>query len=187
MPFKKIYINNLYSKYIYIYIERERERERESQVKRKGNTLAPKKKKKKSNFTISNNNLTKLVYFNQIILYRRKVPIQRYILDNNYSNFLKKKKKLKPISLIPYNFLQILYQFFRFVYFQIYTQKNFHKNSRNYRNPSQKHVLTAQCLTLKQSNFSQATLIQLNLSKRSATQPNHRLNPSKLKLSPLVA
>ena len=44
MPFKKKYINNLYSKYIYIY--RERERERESQVKRKGNTLAPKKKKK---------------------------------------------------------------------------------------------------------------------------------------------
>ena len=42
MPFKKniliIFIPN-----IYIYIERERERE--SQVKRKGNTLAPKKKK----------------------------------------------------------------------------------------------------------------------------------------------
>ena len=27
----------------------------------------------------------------------------------------------------------------------------------------------------------------MNLSKRSATKPNHRLNPSKLKLSPLVA
>ena len=46
MPFKKniliIFIPNIY---IYIQRERERERERESQVKRKGNTLAPKKKK----------------------------------------------------------------------------------------------------------------------------------------------
>ena len=140
MPFKKniliIFIPN-----IYIYIQRERERERESSKKKRQYTCT--QKKKKSNFTISNNNLTKLVYFNQIILYRRKVPIQRYILDNNYSNFLK-KKKLKPISMISYNFLQILYQFFRFVYFQVYTQTNFHKNSRNCRNPSQKRVLTAQ-------------------------------------------
>ena len=83
--------------------------------------------------------------------------------------------------MIPCNFLQILYQFFRFVYFQMYTQTNFHKNSRDCWNPSQKCVITAQCSTLKWSNFSQANPNPIEPKQAEYYQAQSQVEPIKVK------